>query len=189
MSFWKGVFALYLIFLAIFFAATPFFAVLLYRETDFSKSILPVLIEFCLLGAFLVVVLALFEKQTQLNARLRHKETLRTILASLVHWCLTGRAPRSPLEVMADLANLGETVDRIRDEGLANGDLDQLRTYVRKELFIVESLTAVAAQIDPAHLHAWLEITSAMRALAEGTDGQAVLHLLEQVQLFEGLPV
>lgn len=190
-TFWKGVVAVYLVFLVLFFAATPIFALLLYRETDFSRSVLPVLIGFCLQGIFLVVVLAIFDRQSQQQARQRNKMTLRTLLTTVVHWCLTAETPRSALEMRAEAMQLGEIIAQFRARGMAQEECVQLIQYARRELLLLEMLSSVAANIDPPHLHAWLAIIEQVRALGAemAPCPDTVLVLLEKIQEFEELPV
>ncbi|MBF0623399.1 MAG: hypothetical protein HQL82_01185 [Magnetococcales bacterium] len=191
-SFLKGLVLFYLIFLVVFFAATPFLAFWLYWETDLSTSMLPELIGFCLQGGFLVLVFALFERRSVINAKRNQKLILRSYLGSLLQRAM---APdRNPVHGMLPALE-AFAAER---EALAAGTLDpsirtRLREALEREAVSLESLGAVAAQIDHEHLTAWSGLVECARDIrrapdAEATD-RAITALLDHIADFDQSPI
>ncbi|MBF0108949.1 MAG: hypothetical protein HQL76_07230 [Magnetococcales bacterium] len=187
MSFMRGLLALYLIFLVLFFAAAPFLTLWLYAEDDLSRSLLPQLIGFCLQGAFLVVVFAVYEKRTTLNAKRSHKFALRSALGSLIR----------PLE-RPDVTPPGNPpmplalIQReIMDQGLTEKMGQALGQNAQRGLVSLESLTVLAAQIDADHLEIWGGILDQLHRLATSMPAkqtnEAAIDLLDLIRDFDDL--
>lgn len=196
-SFMKGLVLFYLIFLAIFFASAPFLTLLLYAETDLTKSLLPQLIGFCLQGAFLVVVFALYEKRSLINAKHSHKLALRTFLVTFVDLCLPNlQEPPSDASTEALLplpAAFAAGLDLIRAQGLDETIASRLRSIAEKNLLPMSSLTFVAAQIDHYHLKNWNAIMQNCRDI-RNTDtaaetGKKAVKLLENIRKFDEIDI
>ncbi|HAT50357.1 MAG: hypothetical protein HQL07_09920 [Nitrospirae bacterium] len=190
MSLMQGLVALYLIFLVIFFAAAPFLTLWLYAEADLSRSLLPQLIGFCLQGAFLVVVFAIYEKRTTVHGKRSHKFALRSAIGSLLR--PLGRvnegaarggflAPTALMQIHQD----------ITEGGLSQGVCEELEANALKVLVSLESLSVLAAQIDAQHLEAWGAMLQAIRGMSEahsqGETQEMVLELIDAVRDFDEL--
>ena len=190
-SFMRGLVLFYLIFLAIFFAAAPFLTLLLYAEADLSTSLLPQLIGFCLQGAFLVVIFAVYEKRSAINARRSQKFALRTFLSSCVRHCLTPDEEHSGHEMLPSPVAFAEGITTIRAHGLDTQAADELRGIAERNLNSMESLSVVAAQIDFYHLEVWNAVINDSRAIREAKTPEEVarsaVHLLENIQKFDEL--
>ncbi|MBF0623002.1 MAG: hypothetical protein HQL54_13870 [Magnetococcales bacterium] len=192
-SFWKGLVLTYLIFLAIFFAATPFLTFLLYWETDLSTTMLPELIGFCLQGAFLVLIFGLYERRSAINAKNNQKFALRMFVSSFLHRSLSqsdnsGSGESYP----SSLPNPFEKeINLIQQEGLTDRQAKRLRTLARLETPSLASLSAVAAGLDYAHLEAWNTILNDLRRLRDSTTledtSRLTLALLGSVNRFDAL--
>ncbi|HIJ84826.1 MAG: hypothetical protein HW380_1478 [Magnetococcales bacterium] len=190
LSFVKGLVALYLIFLVIFFAAAPFLTLWLYAETDLSRSLLPQLIGFCLQGAFLVVVFAIYEKRTTIQAKRGHKFALRSAVASLIRpldsdggW--VGKMMSSSPTILTQFQQ------DIMDRGFSGEQTKKLGQHARTILVSLESLTVLAAQIDVDHLEHWGLILNSIRELVDvespkqARDG--MMELIDAVRDFDEL--
>lgn len=190
MSLMQGLVALYLIFLVIFFAAAPFLTLWLYAEADLSRSLLPQLIGFCLQGAFLVVVFAIYEKRTTVHGKRSHKFALRSAASSVLR----------PLGGVYDGAARGGFLappvlmrihQDIMESGLSQGVCEALEANALRVLVSLESLSVLAAQIDAQHLEAWGEILHAIRGMsgvcAQGEMQEMVLELIDAVRDFDEL--
>lgn len=190
MSFVKGLVALYLIFLVIFFAAAPFLTLWLYAEASLTRSLLPQLIGFCLQGAFLVVVFAIYEKRTTIQNKRSHKFALRSSVGSLLR----------PLGYVNDGGAKGmlpspTTLTQIQQDIAQNGLSEKLRQELEanalKILVSLESLSVLAAQIDAQHLEVWGAILHAVRRMSEVSSQEQtqemVLEVIDAVRDFDEL--
>ena len=191
-SFMKGLVLFYLIFLAIFFAAAPFLTLLLYAETDLSRSLLPQLIGFCLQGTFLVVVFALYEKRTTINTKRSQKFTLRTFLSTFVNPLLPKSEQTNPQDfLLPSPANFSEGLDTLLNQGLNATTEANIRKVADRNLTSVESLSVVAAQIDHYHLEVWNAIIISLRKIRDTQNQQettnSVIQLLENIRRFDEL--
>ncbi|MBF0588292.1 MAG: hypothetical protein HQL53_04110 [Magnetococcales bacterium] len=188
-SFWRGLVLFYLVFLVVFFAATPFLTVLLYWEADLSTSILPELIGFCLQGAFLVLVFALYERRSSMAVRERHKMALSAYLAAFLGRLVThGTGER--MESDDDSSSLNPHLEKAAMKVLAEHG-DKLATRVEGEAASMAVLVSVAVSIDQKHLHAWSDIVEALRQVAENVKGAqaegASAQLMQAVRRFADL--
>ncbi|MBF0448723.1 MAG: hypothetical protein HQL67_11025 [Magnetococcales bacterium] len=189
-SFVKGLLTFYLIFLAIFFAAAPFLTLWLYAEADLSLTLLPQLIGFCLQGAFLVVVFAIYEKRSTINTKRNHKFVLRTFLSSFVTPCLgaKGHADEGLICAPAIFAN---AVENLKSAGISETVSSTLKQVARQNITSMESLTVLAAQVDHFHLKIWSNILHESRSIQGSSDPvavkEAILRLLENIRQFDEL--
>ena len=192
-SFMRGLVLFYLIFLAVFFAAAPFLTLLLYAEADLSTSLLPQLIGFCLQGAFLVVIFAVYEKRSIINAKRSQKFALRTFLSTCVRHCVAveGRGPGEHELMLPSPAAFAEGIDAIRSQGLNAASAAKLKNIAEKNLTSMESLSVVAAQIDYYHLEVWNAVINDNRDIRDSETlaqaSRATVHLLEHIQKFDEL--
>ncbi|MBF0370744.1 MAG: hypothetical protein HQL52_14940 [Magnetococcales bacterium] len=195
-SFMKGLVLFYLIFLVIFFAAAPFFTLLLYWETDLSESILPELVGFCLQGIFLVLIFALYERRSAINAKRSQKIALRTLLSAFVSHCAPSEVSQpSEKQAEGDLPDDTNPVQRcleaISGDGWSEEVGIELKGLADRNLTALESLTAVAAQIDPEHLSTWIAILDQSRQIRDARESelirQATQELLEVILKFDEL--
>ncbi|MBF0145116.1 MAG: hypothetical protein HQL84_04125 [Magnetococcales bacterium] len=178
LSFMKGLVALYLIFLVVFFAAAPFLTLWLYAEADLSLTLLPQLIGFCLQGAFLVVVFAIYEKRTTLYAKRSHKLALRSTVSFLIR----------PLEC-AERQDMRESSSpsmvqvrwEVKERGLSDELAQKLVQDARMILVSLESLTILAAQIDIDHLDLWGRILNRIHQLTGATTSGEVRDILVEL--------
>ncbi|OSM02167.1 hypothetical protein MAIT1_02267 [Magnetofaba australis IT-1] len=185
----------YLIFLVVFFAATPILTMTLYWEADLSVSILPELIGFSLQGGFLVLVFAVYEWRSARNARHNQKFTLRTYLGSFVDRSLF--AITSP-----DLTGEGEVpvaeppvldLESMTADSISDGAAQRIQQFAERQLTSLEALSSVAAHIDYNHLDAWSVIVDDLHnirgavELSEVKDG--VISLLRNIKNFDDLPL
>ncbi|MBF0133561.1 MAG: hypothetical protein HQL75_13370 [Magnetococcales bacterium] len=190
MSLMQGLVALYLIFLVIFFAAAPFLTLWLYAEADLSRSLLPQLIGFCLQGAFLVVVFAIYEKRTTMHSKRGHKFALRSAMGSLLR--PLGRVHEGAAKgVFSSPTALMQIYQDIAESGLSQGVCEEMKANALKVLVSLESLSVLAAQIDARHLEVWGVILQAIRGMGEAhSHGQVqgmVLELMDAVRDFDEL--
>jgi hypothetical protein len=190
-SFFKGLVTFYLIFLALFFAAAPFLTLLLYAETDLSLSLLPQLIGFCLQGAFLVIVFAIYEKRSILNNKRSHKFALRTFLSVFVTPCVESGEVENGM--ISSPAQFAQGLDKIRAQGLEKKQANQLIQAANQNLTSMESLTALVAQIDHVHLEAWSRILQESRDIRDSENQteiqKATVQLMENIQRFDELEI
>lgn len=191
-SWLKGFFLFYLFFLVLFFAAAPFLTLWMYAQTSLTKSLLPQLIGFCLQGGFLVIVFALYEKRSVIDARRSWKFTLRTFLSPFVDRCLPEWKDSAAGNVMLPPpATLLLGIDTICTHGLEPTLATELHLIAQRSLISMESLSVVAAQIDHVHLNHWMAIIHHTRELTVATTdaqkAQIVVHLLEDVNKFDEL--
>ncbi|MBF0180386.1 MAG: hypothetical protein HQM03_10230 [Magnetococcales bacterium] len=191
-SWLKGFFLFYLFFLVLFFAAAPFLTLWMYAQTSLTKSLLPQLIGFCLQGGFLVVVFALYEKRSVIDARRSWKFTLRTFLSPIVDRCLPNwKAGEMGKDLLPPPSTLVLGIDAIRDRGVAPEVAADLHRIAERSLIAMESLSVMAAQIDHVHLNTWLAIIHQTRAIAVATQpdeqSRLVAQLLENVRQFDEL--
>ncbi|MBF0186728.1 MAG: hypothetical protein HQL50_02260 [Magnetococcales bacterium] len=193
-SFWKGLVLFYLIFLVVFFAATPFLTFMLYWETDLSTSMLPELIGFCLQGGFLVLVFALYERRSLNEVKSERKYALRTFLAGFIRGSLTSDAGLLTEENSAlwhTPEALEREANRMQVEGVNETILSRAVEKANQEVTSMESLTGVAAQIDHRHLEAWMNIIAQVRTLkraeTQETQQEASIALLRAIAKFEEL--
>ncbi len=198
-SFWgekvswlKGFFLFYLFFLVLFFAAAPFLTLWMYAQTSLTKSLLPQLIGFCLQGGFLVIVFALYEKRSVIDARRSWKFTLRTFLSPFVDRCLPEWTTTDQENVLLPPPTiLQRGIDLIRHQGLDPILATELHLIAQRSLISMESLSVVAAQIDYVHLNHWMAIIHHTRALTtaltEDEQVRIVVQLLEDVNKFDEL--
>lgn len=193
-SWLKGFFLFYLFFLVMFFAAAPFLTLWLYSETSVTRTLLPQLIGFCMQGGFLVVLFALYEKRATVDTRQAWKRTLRAFLAPLVDPCLAAWKPVHLPENNTwwpEPPMMRAGIDALHAEGM-NAELrEPLRKIARERLPAMQSLTTLAAQIDHAHLAAWLELLVVLRGIEKAEDDaeldQLVIRMLETVVRFDEL--
>ncbi|MEO5332556.1 MAG: hypothetical protein H7839_11075 [Magnetococcus sp. YQC-5] len=198
-SFWgekvswlKGFFLFYLFFLVLFFAAAPFLTLWMYAQTSLTKSLLPQLIGFCLQGGFLVVVFALYEKRSVIDARRSWKFTLRTFLSPFVDRCLPDwKTSETGTTLLPPPAAMQAGIDTITTHGLEPSLANELHLIAQRSLISMESLSVVAAQIDHVHLTTWMAIIHHTRAITHAMTKeeqmQIVLQLLEDVRKFDEL--
>ncbi|MBF0418217.1 MAG: hypothetical protein HQL86_08215 [Magnetococcales bacterium] len=193
-SWLKGFFLFYLFFLVMFFAAAPFLTLWLYSETSVTRTLLPQLIGFCMQGGFLVVLFALYEKRATVDTRQAWKGTLRGFLAPLVDPCLAGWKPAEMPEHGAwwpDPPMMRAAIDTMRTQGLSAELNANLVTVARERLLAMQSLASLAAQIDHAHLAAWMELLVVLREIEHSGDreeqAQRVVRMLEIVLRFDEL--
>ncbi len=195
-SFVRGLVLFYLIFLAIFFAAAPFLTLLLYAETDLSTSLLPQLIGFCLQGAFLVMIFAVYERRSTINSKRGHKFALRTFLSTCVRHCVAidrdhVEDPAGADPLFPPPAAIAEGIEIIRAQGLNAASADKLKNIAERNLTSMESLAAVAAQIDYYHLEVWNSVINDNRDIRDAQTleaaSRATVHLLEHIQKFDEL--
>lgn len=191
----KGMMVFYLFLLVIFFAVTPFLAMLLYWETDFSRSMLPVLIGFCLQGIFLVMVFAIYQYDTTMKSRQNNKLLLRGMITPLLHAALAqeGQTSHSTLGGMPAPGHLAQAIEALRNGTLPESSQERLRHLFTRSAYALESMTAVAVQIDAQHMAAWTSIFTALNAFEEAEEAPArqaaVIQLLERAQWFDELPL
>lgn len=191
-SWLKGFFLFYLFFLVLFFAAAPFLTLWMYAQTSLTKSLLPQLIGFCLQGGFLVVVFALYEKRSVIDARRSWKFTLRTFLSPFVDRCLPEwKNLEAGKMLLPPPSTLQLGIDTIRSQGLQPLLAKDLHEIAQRSLISMESLSVVAAQIDHIHLTTWLSIIHLTRAIsvAQTQEEQVrlVVQFLEDVRKFDEL--
>ncbi|MBF0126862.1 MAG: hypothetical protein HQM02_06585 [Magnetococcales bacterium] len=198
-SFWgekvswlKGFFLFYLFFLVLFFAAAPFLTLWMYAQTSLTKSLLPQLIGFCLQGGFLVVVFALYEKRSVIDARRSWKFTLRTFLSPFVDRCLPEwKSSRRDEALLPPPSTLQLGIDTVRARGLDQNLARELHLIAQRSLISMESLSVVAAQIDHVHLTTWMAIIHHTRAISvsktQEEQAKLVVQLLEDVSRFDEL--
>ena len=190
-SFFKGLLTFYLIFLAIFFAAAPFLTLWLYAETDLSLSLLPQLIGFCLPGAFLVVVFAIYEKRSTLNSKRSHKFALRTFLSDFVNPFME-KSPHDD-SLIASPAIFADGLETLRSEGMKEDAAKQLITVAKQNITSMESLTVLAAQIDHVHLDVWGAIIHESREIRDSENQEdtetSAIRLLEHINRFDELVI
>lgn len=191
-TFAKGVFAFYLIFLAVFFAAAPFLTLILYSQTDLTRSLLPQLIGFCLQGAFLVLVFAIYEKRSTLFTKRNHKYTLRALLSPLVSACSVA-SESAGVRFLPNPVVLENILQALREHGVAEEKVLTLKKVSKENVTTLESLAIVAAQIDYLHLEAWSTIIHQLAVIrdAEQTEGmaEAAVLLFENIQKFDELSI
>lgn len=191
-SFMKGLLALYLIFLVIFFAAAPFLTLWLYAEANLTKSLLPQLIGFCLQGAFLVVVFAIYEKRSSFAAKRGRKVALRISIASLTR-PMDGFDRGSTKGILSSPVGMDKIRQEIQERGISEDLAHELAANSKMVMVSLESLTVLAAQIDADHLESWGMIIYHCRRLAEAASPQetaeTMLALLDTVRDFDELYV
>ncbi|MBF0419779.1 MAG: hypothetical protein HQL78_06390 [Magnetococcales bacterium] len=190
MAFVRGILALYLIFLVIFFASAPFLTLWLYSAASLSLSLLPQLIGFCLQGAFLVVVFAIYEKRSTIQAMRGHKFALRSAIASLIR----------PLVVVESVTTKGvlslpHALARTEQDLLERGISEQMAKKISENanmaIVSFEAMSVLAAQIDMDHLETWGLIINNLRRIgavqSPGELQQPLLELLRTVRIFDEL--
>ncbi|MBF0193803.1 MAG: hypothetical protein HQL71_04560 [Magnetococcales bacterium] len=190
-SFFKGLITLYLIFLAIFFAAAPFLILTLYAETDLSLSLLPQLIGFCMQGAFLVVVFSIYEKRSTMTNKRSNKFALRTVLSNFVNPCMgnsqidTGWLPSPNM--------FGDAIEKLRKKELDEQTTVALQNIAQEQINTMEALTVLVAQIDHTHIEVWGAILRNCRVIRESANQKeisiATVELLENIQQFDELEI
>ncbi|MBF0438176.1 MAG: hypothetical protein HQL93_03550 [Magnetococcales bacterium] len=190
-SWLKGFFLFYLFFLVLFFAAAPFLTLWMYAQTSLTKSLLPQLIGFCLQGGFLVIVFALYEKRSTIDARRNWKFTLRSFLSPFVDHCLPDwkSMVNNSEKLLPPPEILQQSIHSIRSDGLQQKLGVELQQIAQRNLIAMESLSVVAAQIDHIHLNTWMAIIHHTRALTnaltEAEQRTLVVNLLEDVVKFD----
>ncbi|MBF0422486.1 MAG: hypothetical protein HQL73_05785 [Magnetococcales bacterium] len=188
--FMRGVLALYLVFLVVFFAAAPFLTLWLYAETKLRLSLLPQLIGFCLQGAFLVVVIAIYEKRTAIRSMRSHKFALRSAVAAFIR-PLASTKNYSGNDSLASSMALQHIHKRITEKKISESVMKQMEEDARMILVSFESLTVLAAQIDIEHLEAWRVILNHIRRIGTSQSQEEIeallLEMLNAVQSFDDL--
>ncbi|MBF0434140.1 MAG: hypothetical protein HQL77_02065 [Magnetococcales bacterium] len=190
MAFVRGILALYLIFLVIFFASAPFLTLWLYSAASLSLSLLPQLIGFCLQGAFLVVVFAIYEKRSTIQAMRGHKFALRSAIASLIR----------PLVVVESVTTKGvlslphaltRTEQDLSERGISEQMAKKMSENANMAIVSFEAMSVLAAQIDMDHLETWGLIINNLRRIgavqSPGELQQPLLELLRTVRTFDEL--
>ncbi|ABK43902.1 hypothetical protein Mmc1_1391 [Magnetococcus marinus MC-1] len=190
MPFWKRLLSFYLVLLLIFLTAVPLLMIVLYWETDFSLSILPVLISFALQGGLMVFLFALFEWRSTRQRMVNDKLTLRHFLAAMLDHALyraqgnVGVDPTEPVTLDLKIANAKDLdVDAVKS----------IQSMIKRRKDTMNQMAAVAAQIDFEHLELWLAITDIMQALVMTEDeeqaAQAVMELVTVLHQFDELEI
>ncbi|MGN7613362.1 hypothetical protein ACQZV8_14900 [Magnetococcales bacterium HHB-1] len=190
LSFWKGLILFYLIFLVIFFAATPLLTFFLYWETDLTTSILPELIGFCLQGGFLVLIFSLYEQRSVNQARAARKFALQSYLFATLDDAIQPRKEQDLTSPLHPPETLDEKIEQIKQQGLSEESKERFENLAKRELIPLSSLSAVAAQIDQKHMTVWMDIITATREIEPGEKRlEHATQLLRHIERFDDLPL
>lgn len=190
MPFVRGILALYLVFLVIFFASAPFLTLWLYSAASLSLSLLPQLIGFCLQGAFLVVVFAIYEKRSTIQAMRGHKFALRSAIASLIRPLVVVESATTK-GMMSLPSALARTEQDILEQGLSEQMAKKIIENANMALVSFEAMSVLAVQIDMDHMETWGLIINNLRRISAiqspGELQQPLLELLRTVRTFDEL--
>ncbi|MEG3640693.1 hypothetical protein [Magnetococcus sp. PR-3] len=188
--FWKRLLSFYLVLLVVFFAAVPLLMIVLYWETDFSLSMLPVLIGFALQGGLMVFLFALFEWRSTRQRKVNDKLTLRHFLGAMLDQALfraqgnVGVDPTEPMTLDLEIATA---------QDLDAEAVQTIRKLVSKRLGSMDHMAALCAQIDFDHLETWISMTDLMHELEKTKDAELaaemVLDLIMILRQFDELEI
>lgn len=188
----RGLVAIYFFFLVLFSVATPFLAIILYRGTNLSKSVLPVLIGFCIQGFFLVILFGLHQRQNRLLAMRNHKITLRTRLEAFILRSLMTK--HSSLKLLGFSVSAASLADAVQQIELWKPDAawhQRINVWAEEEVPIIQSLAYIAAQIDYEHLETWNILVADVRGIRDAADlpsmSSAWISLMQHVCKFDQL--
>lgn len=165
-------------------------ALLLYRETDLTRAVLPAFIAFGLQSAFILALARIQARHHRLAERREVKRTLRTQLLAHIHWCISdGQSVRATDHFLADRHGLDNLINTLRGNALTPETVSRFRQFAEREGRVLESLAGAAARIDFDHLDAWSSLLRGLPALAREETNKTVLEFLEAVRRFDRLEV
>ncbi|MBF0308349.1 MAG: hypothetical protein HQL56_02310 [Magnetococcales bacterium] len=178
-AFVKGIVLFNIIFFFVFLAATPFLTFWLYWQTDLTRTMLPVLIGFCLEGAFLVLALKIFEERSTMREREKNTQVLRFCLGGVVERAYAGAKLYSN-PYIPDPEGFREELAELAGKTMAEEVVLRMVNQLQRERSAMEALLPIAARVGAPCLASWMQLSLTLQVPPEEREMTRLVGVLSE---------